>query len=215
MTGRLSRDSEYIKRRSATLELRDGSRMLLRPIVPDDKQLIAEGFERLSPQSRYRRFFNPVGKLSPKQLSYLTEIDYHDHFAWGAIWLDDPALPGVGVARYVRMKDRPEVAEAAVAVADDFQSKGLGTILLEGLAAFAIEHGIKQFESYVLADNQPALKLLKDLGAATEPVDSGVVRVEVDLPAMVEEIKEVPIYRVLRAAARGETNHIPKELLAP
>lgn len=212
MAGGFSRESEFIRSRSATLELRDGSKVLLRPIVPEDKQLIAEGFKRLSPQSRYRRFFNPVGELSPNQLTYLTEIDYDDHFAWGAIWLDDPDLPGVGVARYVRMKDRPDVAEAAIAVADDFQSRGLGTILLEGLAAFALERGIKRFDSYVLADNRPALGLLKELGAEAEPVESGVVRVEVDLPSMVEEIKEVAIYRVLRAAARGETKHIPRNL---
>lgn len=117
------------------------------------------------------------------------------------------------MARYVRMKDRPEVAEAAVAVADDFQNRGLGAILLEGLATFALENGSKRFDSYVLADNRPALKLLKSLGAEAEPVDGGVVRVEVDLPAMIEELKEIPIYRVLRAAARGETKHIPRDLL--
>ena len=67
------------------LVLNDGSTVEVRPVVPADRQLIAEGFERLSPESRYRRFFSPVSRLSSRQLDYLTDVDHHDHEALLAI----------------------------------------------------------------------------------------------------------------------------------
>jgi GNAT superfamily N-acetyltransferase len=118
--------------------LRDGTRALVRPIRPDDKQRLVDGLERLSPESRYRRFLRPVTSLSERELRYLTEIDYVNHFAWVAVAADVEDQPGLGVARYVRDPKDPEVAEAAVAVIDDYQGKGVGTVLLRMLTATPI-----------------------------------------------------------------------------
>ena len=109
--------------------LRDGSRVDVRPARPDDRELLREGFERLSPESRYRRFLVPVTTISERWLTYLTNVDHHDHEALAA--LDPVTGRGVGVARYVRSEHRRDVAEAAVVVADDWQGRGLGTLLLE------------------------------------------------------------------------------------
>src|ERR1700694_5259409 len=82
--------------------LNDGTRVLFRPIRPDDKDNLRRGIEAMSPESRYRRFFAPIDHLSDEQLAYLTEIDYQDHFAWIAFLPDVEGFPGVGVARWVR-----------------------------------------------------------------------------------------------------------------
>src|SRR5216117_3966495 len=110
--------------------LPDGTELLVRQLRPSDKRLLAEGIERLSPESRYRRFFRPLDRLSERDLAYLTEIDHTDHEALAAIDPRSGAL--VGVARYVRGAD-PHLAEVSVAVGDPWQRRGVATALLERL----------------------------------------------------------------------------------
>ena len=185
--------------------LRDGSHALIRPIRPDDKAALADGLERLSPESRYRRFLRPVTSLNERELRYLTEVDYTNHFAWVAIDPDSPGQPGLGVARYVRDPKDPEVAEAAVAVLDDHQGFGLGTILLQFLVASAIANGIRTFRGWVLGDNVEMLRPLERIGARRQP-DHGVLQVEVDLD---DHFEGSPIRELLRAVARGEFSPEP------
>jgi hypothetical protein len=104
-------DEEFVHRRTTEVTLRDGTSVLLRPIVPEDKALLVEGFRRLSPESRYRRFMAPIEELTADQLRFLTEIDYVDHFAWMALDLGAAGHPRVGVSRYVRIPEETEVAE--------------------------------------------------------------------------------------------------------
>lgn len=178
--------------------LRDGTRVLIRPIRPDDKDLLRDGFQRLSPQSRYRRFLAPVTELSEGQLKYLTEVDYVDHFAWIAVRAERPQV-GLGVARYVRIKQEPAVAEAAVTVADEYQGRGLGTLLVALLALAARAAGIRMFRAYLLQDNLPMRELLEQLGAHTHQDSPGVVRM--DVPLDPEQLPDSPAARVLRAVA--------------
>src|SRR5262249_26789271 len=96
-----------------TLELRDGSTVELRPIRPEDKPIFLDGFARLTPESRYLRFFTGKDHLTDAELAYLTEVDGERHFALGAI---APDGRGAGVARFVRLEDEPDVAELAVTV---------------------------------------------------------------------------------------------------
>ena len=142
------------------IELRDGSRIHIRPLRAGDREALAEGFERLGPQSRYRRFFAPVVRLTDAQLEYLTDVDHHDHEALVAV--DEQTRDGVGVARFVRLAEG--VAEPAVAVADDWQRRGVGTHLLDALADRARQEGISVFLAPVLADNAAVLGLLDGLG---------------------------------------------------
>ncbi|HSM00904.1 MAG TPA: N-acetyltransferase [Acidimicrobiia bacterium] len=182
-----------------TVALSDGSKVLIRPIRADDKAALTKGLERLSPESRYRRFLRPVTSLSDRELKYLTEIDYTNHFAWVAVSPDDPT-DGWGVARYVRDPKDPEVAEAAVAVVDDKQHQGIGAVLLQFLTASAIANGIHTFRGWVLGDNVEILRPLKRIGATRKP-DHGVLRIEVELTA---DFEGSPIQEALRAVARGE-----------
>lgn len=179
--------------------LRDGSKALIRPIRADDKDALTRGLARLSPESRYRRFLRPVTSLNERELKYLTEIDYTNHFAWMAVNPDDPA-DGWGVARYVRDPKDPEVAEAAVAVVDDHQHNGVGAYLLQFLTASAIANGIHTFRAWVLGDNVEILRPLERLGASRKP-DHGVLKIEVELNA---DFEGSPVQEALRAVARGE-----------
>src|SRR6476619_2159467 len=111
--------------------LKDGSSVLVRRVTAADQGLFVDGFARLSDESRYRRFLAAKKRLSDDELAFFTELDHHGHEALGAV---DPATgEGLGVARYVRDPARYEIAEAAVAVIDDWQGRGLGRVLLERL----------------------------------------------------------------------------------
>jgi nucleotide-binding universal stress UspA family protein/RimJ/RimL family protein N-acetyltransferase len=142
------------------VELRDGSRVQIRPIGPGDRDALEAAFERLSPESRYLRFFGPVPRLTEAQLRYLTDVDHHDHEALVAI--DPDTGDGVGVARFVRTDDG--VAEPAVAVIDDWQGRGVGGELLEQLAERAREEDVSMFAAPVLAHNDAAIAALRRLG---------------------------------------------------
>jgi GNAT superfamily N-acetyltransferase len=146
----------------APVAARDGSRIRVRQIRSSDKALLQRSFERLSEESRYRRFLSPTPELSESMLSYLTEVDHHDHVA--IVALDEATGEGVGVARYVRSGERPETAEVAVTVIDDWQGRGVGTLLLDVLAARAREEGISSFTALMLASNREMIELLERLG---------------------------------------------------
>jgi GNAT superfamily N-acetyltransferase len=159
--------------------LRDGSGVRIRQGHSSDKELLLRGFERLGPESRYRRFLAPMPDLSEGMVRYLTEIDHHDHEAM--IALDEATGEGIGVARYVRDAERPDVAEVAVTVIDDWQGRGLGTLLLEMISARAREEGITTFTALMLATNQEMIDLLSRLDPV-RIVDREPGRVEVEAP---------------------------------
>lgn len=187
--------------------LRDGSRALIRPIRAHDKDALVEGLARLSPESRYRRFLRPVTSLNERELKYLTEIDYTNHYAWVAVSVDEPAGMGLGVARYIRDPLDPEVAEAAVAVVDDHQGQGIGSKLLRVLVAAARENGIRTFRGWVLGDNTDILRPLERIGARRKP-DHGVLRIEVDIDDIYDGSS---IQEALRAVAAGEFEPEPRD----
>jgi putative redox protein len=177
----------------------DAASLEVRAITPDDKEAMAEGFEHLSEESRYRRFLAPHAQLTPAELRYFTEVDHHDHEA--VVATEPDTHDGIGVARYVRSVDDPTVAELAVAVVDEWQGRGVGTRLVSALADRAREEGITSFSALVLADNEVMLNLLHELGRV-EVVHSelGTVELIVDL----SESGLTRIKRLLGAVARGE-----------
>ncbi|MGH2556204.1 MAG: GNAT family N-acetyltransferase [Actinomycetota bacterium] len=180
------------------MQLRDGTPVTVRPILPADRELIRTGFQRLSEESRLRRFLAPISKLSEGQLDYLTNVDYWDHFAWVGVRTDDPDV-GMGVARYVRLPSEPSVAESAVTILDEYQRRGLGTLLLGLLAAAARTAGIESFRAYVLEENAPMRGLLAGLGARASFDSPGVVRV--DIPLDPDQMPDSPVARAVKAMA--------------
>jgi GNAT superfamily N-acetyltransferase len=144
--------------------LSDGQRVHLRLIRPSDKDLLREGFERLSPDSRYARFMAPKSKLTDRELAYLTDVDGVNHFAMGAIHRHLVHKDqGVGSARFVRVNGKPDTAEPAVTVLDDYQGKGLGTILLQRLIEAAWERDVRWFCTELLAENKASRRMMESL----------------------------------------------------
>jgi len=184
-------------------ELRDGSVIELREIRPDDKDALTAGFERLSPESRYRRFFTPLERLSPTDLAYLTEVDHHAHEA--VIAFDLEGLP-VGVARYVRGHD-DATAEVAVVVVDDWQGRGAATALLERLAERASENGIERFVALILQENEEAIELFRSIAPATSRprrTADGHLELEIEVPS--GPVAGTALGRALRTAAAGRVD---------
>ncbi len=183
----------------APMVLRDGSMVRIRQGRSPDRELLLRGFERLSPESRYRRFLAATPELSAPMVDYLTAVDHHDHEAIVAL---DESGEGVGVARYVRHPDRADAAEAAVTVIDDWQGRGLGTLLLEVLSARAREEGITTLTALMLGNNQEMMDLITAL-APVRIVDRGPGTVEVELP--IPEVGLAPALRkLLRVAAQHD-----------
>ncbi|MBN2359992.1 MAG: GNAT family N-acetyltransferase [Deltaproteobacteria bacterium] len=180
--------------------LRDGQRVMLRPLAPADKPRIQEGMTRLSRQTRFRRFLSPIRELSEAQLDQLTDLDYDDRMAWAAFPVDNPEL-GLGIARYHRLAQEPTAAEAAVVVVDSHQSLGLGSAMLSVLSQSAIDNGIRTFHAFVMADNEPMLKILRGAGARMTPDAEGIVRVETPLPDRATDLPGTATGRLFKAVA--------------
>jgi RimJ/RimL family protein N-acetyltransferase len=187
--------------------LRDGEEIVIRPIRPEDREELAAGMRRLSPESRYRRFLTPTSELSASQLRYLTEVDHRDHEALIAV--EPRTGHGIGVARFVRSAGDPERAEVAVAVADSWHGRGVATALLHRLVERAREEGVRRFSAEILAENRPVLDLMDDIGEVDVKERSrGSIAVEVELPA---EGIGAALRETLRAAAR-ELLRVPQQL---
>jgi RimJ/RimL family protein N-acetyltransferase len=158
------------------LTLSDGTRVRVRRIVPEDKALLAAALTRLSPDTRYRRFLGPKPRFSERELRYLTEVDGHEHIALVAVDADRPDFL-IAVARIVRVADRPDTAEMAIVVGDPWQGLGLGRRMAELLTCRAAREGVRQVSGTMLADNRPALRLMRGIsGGFDQDAISGGVR---------------------------------------
>jgi len=147
-----------------------------------------------------------MDRLSDRQLRSLTEIDDVDHLAWVAVDPSQPAQPGIGGARYIRLPEEPTAAAVAVAVLDDYQGKGSGRSCWGLLAGWAREHGIRSFHGYVLAENTPMMELLQGLGA-TVTRQGPLLRVEVTIPASPDEL---PATRGIGCSSRWAAPSFPR-----
>jgi len=189
---------------SRRARLRDGTAVLLRPIRPTDRERLVAALERLSPASRYLRFHAVVDHLTDAQIDFLTDIDHVGHEAIVVLDPKRPDLPGIGVARYVRERDEPTVAEAAITVADEFQGQGVGTLLLGALAGRARANGIEVFRSYVLDGNHGMLRVFDDLGATRTHESRGLWRIDLAVPDDADDVPDSPAGRAFLTMARED-----------
>src|SRR6266545_1321357 len=144
-----------------SVRLDNGLEIVIRPLRPSDKPLLAEGIARLSPRSARFRFLAPKNRLTSAELRYLTEIDFVDHYALVAERPGGRRLAAVG--RWVRDAERPDVAEVAIVVGDHLQRQGLGTALAYALADAARARGIGRFTGTALTENAAAARLFRRL----------------------------------------------------
>jgi GNAT superfamily N-acetyltransferase len=162
------------------MTLADGARLRVRPIVPADREPLADAFDRLSDRSRRQRFLAPKPRLSARELDYLTDVDHVTHEALVAI--DEKTGDIVGVGRYATGGAGGAAADMALAVVDAWQRRGIGHALAVRLVERARANGITRLTGTALADNLLVRALLDRLGFRVRSVSAGVVEVELDVP---------------------------------
>lgn len=164
--------------------LADGTHAVILPLRPQDREAIREGYEHLSLESRNHRFLSSVPHLTDAMLDHLVDdVDGVDHVALALVVLDEGNVgTPVGVARMIRYAERPEDADLAVTVVDDWQGHGVATALLAELVQER-PVGVSRIVTTVAADNAASLAMLRRLGeTTTSPAGIGRLDVVVDLP---------------------------------
>lgn len=157
--------------------LAGGGEVTVRPVRPDDAQMLQDLVRGLKPESRYFRFASAIRELPPGLLARLTLIDYDREMALVAVFTErtarddggfDEAERIVGVSRIITNPDQTS-CEFSLLVADDFGGKGLGSRLMEGITDAAREKGLADIEGLVLTNNSDMLKLMRGLGFTVKP----------------------------------------------
>lgn len=146
--------------------LRDGLPVILRPLLPDDRERIIDAFKRLSPESTYFRFWTRFRGVNPTFIDKLCAEDQGQHASWIIVIQDNDDVPGVGGGSFWRSGEDVSMAEVSFTVADEFQGQGAGTILLAALWEHALATGIRQFVAHVLDANHVMITWWSSLGAA-------------------------------------------------
>lgn len=155
--------------------LRDGGGASIRPIRPDDGDVLVDFFEHLGPESRYFRFFRVKKSLDAEEIRYFTTVDHASRMALVALVGGEM----VGVGRYDTMDEDPTTAEVAFAVVDDQQGRGLGTELLQLLTAYARGHGVQRFRAFVLPENRQMMRVFRNSGfELSRTLEDGVYTVD-------------------------------------
>ena len=168
--------------------LRDGTTMRIRAIGRDDKARLQKHFESLSERSVYHRFFGHKRSLNESDLRQLTELDFINHVGLAATLVNEGVERFIGVGRYLRSGDSP--AEVAFAVLDEYQGRGIGTVLLHHLARIARQNGIRRFAAFVMGDNTQMLEVFANSGyRARDSYEGGTVKVSLELDPGDEPVK--------------------------
>ncbi len=201
----MAEDGHYPEYWEADVVLRDGGTGHLRPISPGDAELVQAFHMRQSQNSIYLRFFTYKSRLSARELTRFTEVDHRNRVAFVVTRGTDI----IGIGRYDRL-DNPREAEVAFNVSDTYQGRGVGSILLEHLAAAARENGIHRFSAEVLPENRRMITVFAEAGyEVTRHFDDGVVMLEFDIDPT-RRSQAVMESREHRAEARSVA-----ELMAP
>src|SRR3954453_22896115 len=157
------------------------SQVVIRPVTGEDRRVLLAGFAKFGERSREQRLMDVKVRLTEAEVAFFTGVDQYDHVALGA--LDPETGEGVGIARSPRLKPGGNVADAAVAVVDSWQGRGVGRALLRELAGRAQELGVEHFEATVKAGNRAMLRAFARVGEV-EVIDRdlGALEICVRLP---------------------------------
>jgi CRP-like cAMP-binding protein len=163
------------------VRLADGGELMLRPVLPGDNERSSSTTVEFSSETLYRRFMSTRAPSSAL-MHYLFEVDYVDHFVW--VLVDGTDGPVVADVRFVRDVNDASVAEIAFIVADDYQGRGIGSLLMDALTISAQVGGVRRFTARLLGDNLRMRSILDRFGAEWEHDEPGVVTTEFDVPSL-------------------------------
>jgi protein lysine acetyltransferase len=179
------------------IPVRDDTRLMLRPVLPGDRERTVHGHVQFSSETLYRRFMS-ARLPTPALMHYLAEVDYVDHFVWVVIDGSDP----VADARFVRDESDPTSAEIAFTVADAYQSRGIGTFLIGALSIAARVNGVERFSARLLSDNVPMRTIMDHYGAVWQREDVGVITTVIDVPGRRDLVFGRPMANAIQRVVR-------------
>jgi CRP-like cAMP-binding protein len=163
--------------------LKDGTELMLRPVLPGDSERSNHPSVEFSSETLYRRFMSTRAP-SAALMNYLFQVDYVDHFVW--VLVDGVDGPVVADVRFVRDVNDSSIAEIAFIVADDYQGRGIGSLLMDALTIAGHIGGVRRFTARLLADNLRMRTILDRYGAEWVHDEPGVVTTEFDVPSLDE-----------------------------
>src|SRR6516162_2829569 len=173
-------DTGETARYSAIEATRDGRRLEIRALKPQDQTDLRAAVDRTSAQSLYRRFFGAKRSFSDKEVAFFVNVDFAKHVALVGVVEERGHAAIVAGGRYV--VQQPGAAEVAFVVIDDYQKQGIGAALLRHLAILARDAGLKEFTAEVLPENIPMLKTFEKSGLKMSTKSkSGTVHVTLEL----------------------------------
>lgn len=157
-------------------QLADGTDILIRPIRPEDAEIVQDFVRNLSQESRYMRFMQALRELTPDMLVKLTQIDYDRDMAFVALSQQGDEVSKIGIVRYSINPDHTS-CEFALAISDQWQNRGLGRLLMNTIMDMARDRGLRTIEGEVLSNNSNMLRLMKNIGFERQisAMEDGVV----------------------------------------
>ncbi len=180
------------------VQVRDGTVLYLRPVLPGDIERTTSGQVEFSSETLYRRF-QSVRSPTRSLMAYLFEVDYLDHFVF--VLTEGVDGPVVADVRFVRDEKNPAEAEIAFIVGDAYQHRGVGTLLMAAISVAAASDGVQRFTARVLTDNYAMRAILDRFGARWRRDDLGVVVTEIAVPP----VKDLPLSGELADQIRAVT----------
>ena len=162
-------------------ELENGQPICIRTIEPADEQRMRAGIARMSPRSRYLRFFSGAAAPPDWVIERLIEPDGHLHIAWGAIDTAAPGQPAIGAVHAIRPRADDRSAEFSVAVVDEYHGLGLGKLLVATILLDARAEGLACFNAHTLAENRQAIDFVRSLGAQRVGSDGVTLEYTIDI----------------------------------
>jgi len=163
-------------------ELADGTIIGTAFVRPEDAERLVRGYKKLSLKTKMYRFHYGKNNLSTYEKEYLVNVDNYNHLAIGAVDLNASYDIGIALIRYIRDKTDPAKAEVALTVIDEYQNRGIGTLLYNEMLQYASKNRVKLLINCVMKENTTMLNILEKIGG--EIVDSfgNQYRIEVKLP---------------------------------
>lgn len=170
-------------------ELENGHPVCIRTIREDDADRMRVGIGRMSPQSRYLRFFSGASTPPSWVIERLTTVDGHDHIAWGAIDSSGDKDAAIGAVHAFRQKDDTDSAEFSVGVLDDYHGLGLGKLLTATILLDAQAEGLNDFSVNILSDNRSARDFTRSLGGNYLGLQDGVMEYELVISEAIARLR--------------------------
>ncbi|SHK27838.1 Acyl-CoA synthetase (NDP forming) [Pseudonocardia thermophila] len=209
-------EAPYPRHWEADVVASDGGIVHLRPILPSDADALVRFHAGLSEHTRYLRYFGPYPRIPPRDLERFTHVDHRTRVGLICLLGDEIIAVGryEGLPRPDGAEGPPVSAEVAFVVTDAHQNRGLGSILLEHLAAAARENGLRRFEAEVLAENRAMVRVFRQAGyQVSRQFEGGVLHLEFDIDPT-ERSLAVRDAREQRAEARSVHNVLHPESVA-